>query len=105
MTVSDYFNFTVAKTQQESYNLSGTLGEWASGPINNITIPACNATGYTDDWSLDVWTAPWWNTERWNDFTLPELAVQFDGKTANLSLNGDFVAYPYVRSSASDWFG
>ncbi|KAH8690102.1 hypothetical protein BGW36DRAFT_390215 [Talaromyces proteolyticus] len=109
-TVPDNFNFTVSKTQQGSYNLSGTMQESLSSEdvistVGNVTMSSCNSTEYTDDWRLDIWTYKWWDNQGWDAFTFPSLDVQFDNNTANLTLNGYFIAQNFVRTNATDWIG
>lgn len=68
-------------------------------------MPACNATNENGDFSVSMYTDTWWSTEGWKAFELPEMSLQFDDKTANLTVDGYFAAYPYVRTNVSNWIG
>lgn len=70
----------------------------ASSIATNFTLPVCNATYLTGDYSVGMSLAKWWNTEGWDEFRYPNVSVQFDDKTANLTLDGTFYANPYVQS-------
>lgn len=63
----------------------------------NFTLPVCNTTYLTGDYNVDMSLAKWWNTEDWDGFQYPNVSVQFDDKTANLTLDGVFSAIPYVQ--------
>jgi hypothetical protein len=48
---------------------------------------------------------PWWSTEGWESFMLPRMNVTFDDHTANLTLDGDFAAYPFLRPNNTNYIG
>lgn len=68
-------------------------------------MPACNTSTEYGNWSTEIHQYRWWNTEDWSDFALPNMTVNFDANTANLTLDGTFLAEPYLRSNNSGYPG
>lgn len=55
---------------------------------------------------MSVPQAEWWDTEDWDEFVLPNVTVDFDAHTSNLTMDGDFSASPFMRSNVSRyWWG
>ncbi|CAI7583709.1 unnamed protein product [Penicillium glandicola] len=106
-TALDNFNMTATKNLNSSFTLSGgvynTQGT-ASWPLT-LDMPACNTSTEYGNWSTLIHQYKWWNTEDWSGFALPNVTVNFDANTANLTLDGTFVAEPYLRSNNSDYPG
>ncbi|GLA28145.1 hypothetical protein M752DRAFT_296855 [Aspergillus phoenicis ATCC 13157] len=92
--VSNNFNWTLNATQGPPYSLSSTLtdydplGGWASN------LASCNGSDIVE-WTF--YPTPW--DIMGNGLYLPDavLDLQFDEKTANLSLNGYFIGYQAVK--------
>ncbi|SPB51421.1 unnamed protein product [Aspergillus niger] len=92
--VSNNFNWTLNATQGPPYSLSSTLtdydplGGWASN------LASCNGSDIVE-WTF--YPTPW--DIMGNGLYLPDavLDLQFDEKTANLSLNGYFIGYHAVK--------
>lgn len=102
-SVSDYFNFTVSKTPNNLYNISSPASNWpqsASGAFENVPMRICNRSAETAEWFvfMEINSGGYWTIEGWDNFTLPDMTVLFDDKTANLTLNGDFYAYPWPEN-------
>lgn len=74
----------------------------ASWPLR-IDMPVCNTSQQYDNWSMRVLEAMWWNSQEWDEFVQPNVTVDFDAHTANLTLDGDFFASPYIRSNNSGY--
>lgn len=107
----DNFGMTVTKNPNSTFTLAGTLEDnyepdsvTPSWPIG-IDMPACNSTKEYGNWTMQVHQSVWWNTKDWVDFALPNVTATFDSKTANLTLDGTYLAQPYMRSNDSDWEG
>ncbi|KAK4868030.1 hypothetical protein LT330_007689 [Penicillium expansum] len=108
-TVPDYFNVTAARNPNSSFTLSGGMynslhpfdGD-ASWPFT-LDMPACNTSQQYGNWSTQVLQSRWWNTKDWSEFVLPNVTVDFDTRTANLTLDGDFLASPYIRLNNSGY--
>ncbi|KAF4339125.1 hypothetical protein FBEOM_6945 [Fusarium beomiforme] len=106
-TGPDLFNFTTTQTKSGAYSLSGTLEyeKMDHGPASsrlNITMPVCNTTELRGDYFVRVQEDAEWNTEGWDGFRYPNVSVQFDNKTANLTLNAVFASRPVVWPNATD---
>lgn len=43
-----------------------------------------------------------WDVEDWDGFQYPEVSMQFDDKTANLTVDGAFHATPFLRANATE---
>ncbi|KAJ6114796.1 hypothetical protein N7486_000574 [Penicillium sp. IBT 16267x] len=107
ITVKDNFNFTSTKTSN-SFALSGVLDDpngYASTGYTPISMPACNTSTEYGNWSLSIGQRPWWNNEGWEGFSLPVMNATFDDKTANLTMEGTFVAMPFLRSNITNYVG
>ncbi|KAJ5323957.1 hypothetical protein N7476_002557 [Penicillium atrosanguineum] len=95
---------TATKNSNKSFSLSGSdfdQYETASWPIYNVSMPACNSSVDTGDWRVRLWEGPWWNTEGWDAFSYPEFRANFDGKHANLTLDGSYFANSIVKNGIS----
>jgi hypothetical protein len=68
-------------------------------------MPVCNTTELSGDYSVGVQELQSWDTEGWDDFRYPNISVQFDDKTANLTMDAVFSASPYVWPNVSEWSG
>ncbi|KAF5671246.1 hypothetical protein FHETE_4216 [Fusarium heterosporum] len=101
----DNFNFTTTLTKSGAYNISTTLlpnmRESYSSRLN-LTMPVCNTTELSGDYRVDVQENQSWDTEGWDDWNYPNISVQFDDKTANLTMNAVFSTNPYVWPNMSD---
>ncbi|KAJ5804892.1 hypothetical protein N7474_010779 [Penicillium riverlandense] len=107
----DYFNITATKSQN-TFSLGGILndpsghGSWSYD--DHIWMPTCNSSYYYGNWSLTLLQIPgdeWWSTQGWRSFMLPKMIVTFDEQTANFTLDGDFQAYPFLRSNDTNYIG
>ncbi|KAL2695596.1 hypothetical protein AAEP93_003689 [Penicillium crustosum] len=111
-TVADHFNMTTTKNPNSSFTLSGEMHSnlapydgSASWPLKIDMIP-CNISEEYGNWSMNVPQAEWWDTEGWDEFVLPNVTVDFDAHTSNLTMDGDFRASPFMRSNVSRyWWG
>ncbi|RAK90359.1 hypothetical protein BO79DRAFT_263126 [Aspergillus costaricaensis CBS 115574] len=88
------FNWTLNPTQGPPYSLSSTLTEYDPQGGWGSNLASCNGS---DPMEWNLFPAPW--TVNGNGLYLPDpvLDLQFDGKTANLSLNGYFIGYDTVK--------
>ncbi|KAJ4254508.1 hypothetical protein NW762_010107 [Fusarium torreyae] len=68
-------------------------------------MPVCNTTELSGDYSVNVQETLFWNTDGWDDWNYPNISVQFDDKTANLTMDAVFTASPYVWPNVSEWLG
>ncbi|CAG2008929.1 unnamed protein product [Fusarium graminearum] len=97
------FNFTTTQASSGAYSLNGTvLNNGDSGSASawkNITMPTCNSTEWTNDYRFSMTTFESYFAEDWDDYKLPEVSMQFDDKTANLTVDGIFYAKPYRQSN------
>lgn len=106
----DYFNITATKSQN-TFSLTGTLNDtdgYGSMNYDDIRMPTCNSSYYDGSWLLSVLETPgdeWWSTQEWKSFMLPQMNVTFDDQTANLTLDGDFQASPFLRSNDTNYIG
>ncbi|KAF4968104.1 hypothetical protein FSARC_4465 [Fusarium sarcochroum] len=99
----DNFNFTTSQMPGGAYNISGSMQQLgdassSSSSWSNVTLPVCNTTHLNGDYNMGMPAYKWWNMEDWDDFMYPHVNIQFDEKTANLTLDGVFHATPYVQS-------
>ena len=108
-TAPDTFNMTATRNRNSSFTLSGDMYNKAhpydgaaSWPLT-IDMPACNTSQQYGNWSMQVSQSRWWNNENWSDFTLPNVTVDFDAHTANLTVDGSFLASPFIRSNNSGY--
>ncbi|KAJ5589374.1 hypothetical protein N7537_012052 [Penicillium hordei] len=111
-TVPDHFNMTTTKSPNSSFTLSGEMhsdlapyDRSASWRLNIDMLP-CNISEEYGNWSMSVPQAEWWDTEDWDGFVLPNVTVDFDAHTSNLTMDGAFSASPFMRSNVSRyWWG
>ncbi|KAJ5876505.1 uncharacterized protein N7529_002089 [Penicillium soppii] len=111
-TVEDHFNISTTKTS-DSFSLAGTLHAntslgYASQNFEPIWMPTCNSSYYYGNYTLAVSQLPgdwWWSTQGWTNFKLPSMNATLNGKTANLTLEGKFAAYPYLRANDTGYIG
>lgn len=68
-------------------------------------MPVCNTTELSGDYRVSVQEFRSWEAEDWDDFRYPDVSVQFDDKTANLTMDAVFSAIPYVQPNVSNWQG
>lgn len=105
--IQNSFNFTVENSKADTYNLSSTLGNSFysgsrfSGSKNiNYNMTVCNGT---KDLS---WEGAILNKKLWSDYNSnvtypdPTLDLQFDDKTANLTLRGYTMTSPSCGEKA-----
>ncbi|KAJ5604868.1 hypothetical protein N7510_010022 [Penicillium lagena] len=108
--VPDNFNFTATKSQN-TFSLGGILNDTSglsSWSYDDILMPTCNSSYYNGKWQFGTLQIPgdwWWSTRGWKSFMLPMMNVTFDDQTANLTLDGDFAAYPFLRSNDTNYIG
>jgi hypothetical protein len=62
-------------------------------------MPVCNTTEWTDDYRFSMTNYRSYFAEDWNDYKYPEVSVQFNDKTANLTVDGIFYAKPFRQSN------
>ncbi|KAH7251035.1 hypothetical protein BKA59DRAFT_434707 [Fusarium tricinctum] len=104
----DLFNFTTSQTKSGAYNLSAIIDRNKAESYSsnlNLTMPVCNTTELSGDYMISMQEFQSWQAEGWDDFRYPSMSIQFDGKTANLTMDAVFSATPYVQSNVSDWQG
>ena len=92
--VKDNFNYTLAETKSAPYNLSSTLSKYYGDGLLNFNMTSCD--GKSDvAWDGNLINKVWW-TNVGNNHTYPDpvLNLQFDGNTANLTIEGYFDATP-----------
>ncbi|RJE19806.1 hypothetical protein PHISCL_07858 [Aspergillus sclerotialis] len=98
----DIFNLTFAETSRTPYNLTGQVH--GMGVLNqlDINMTACNRSLESGRFLVNLIDGNWSGTEGWN-WAYPEVNLQFNAKTANLSVDGGFISIPYwlPNSSAS----
>ncbi|KAM0269020.1 hypothetical protein ACHAPA_004629 [Fusarium lateritium] len=102
----DIFNFTTTQTESGAYNISEILQRNVPESFSsnlNLTMPVCNTTHLSGDYSVNVQDVQSWDTEGWDDWDYPEISFQFDDKTANLTMDAVFSASPDVWRNASEW--
>ncbi|KAL3602048.1 hypothetical protein FPOAC2_06345 [Fusarium poae] len=97
------FNFTTTQVSSKAYNLTTTVkNSQNSNNVSNwgnVTMPTCNSTEWTNDYIFSMNRARSYFARDWDDFKFPEVSMQFDDKTANLTLDGTFYARPYRQSN------
>ncbi|KAM0342542.1 hypothetical protein ACHAPU_009516 [Fusarium lateritium] len=100
----DLFNFTTTQTESGAYNISAMIErdmrESYSSSLN-LTMPVCNTTELSGDYTVSLQEYQSWQAEGWDDWSYPNISVQFDDKTANLTMDAVFSASPYVWPNAS----
>ncbi|RBR12103.1 hypothetical protein FVER53590_29036 [Fusarium verticillioides] len=103
----DLFNFTTTQTKSGAYNISALLQRNEPKSYSsslNLTMPVCNTTELSGDYTIDVEEFRSWEEEDWDDFRWPNISMLFDGKTANLTMDAVFSARPYVWPNATtEW--
>ncbi|RFN52860.1 hypothetical protein FIE12Z_2873 [Fusarium flagelliforme] len=100
----DKFNFTTTQLSNGAYSVNQTLGRNESEPFSswaNVTMPVCNSSTHTGDYRLVTPNILSYYAEDWDGYKNPELSMQFDDKTANLTLDGVFHATPYMRLNST----
>lgn len=65
-------------------------------------MPVCNTTELSGDYMISVQEFWSWQAEGWDDFRYPSMSIQFDSKTANMTMDAVFAAEPYQLSNVSD---
>ncbi|KAJ5951299.1 uncharacterized protein N7479_009712 [Penicillium vulpinum] len=109
ITAPDHFNMSTASHSDSSFTLSGEmynneLYDDSSASWNmDIDMLACNTSKYYGNWSLRVSQSLSYETRGWSDFVLPNMTVDFNTHAANLTMDGDFAAAPYLRSNNSGY--
>ncbi|KAJ5888468.1 hypothetical protein N7495_008509 [Penicillium taxi] len=93
-TVEDHFDMSTIKSPN-SFSLAGTLDE-------NISLGLASQS-FKPIW-MSTWDS-WWSTRGWTDFKLPSMNAKFDDKSANLTLEGKFVASPLLRANDTGYIG
>ncbi|KAJ5119340.1 hypothetical protein N7448_010009 [Penicillium atrosanguineum] len=92
--VKDNFNYTLAETKSAPYNLSSTLSKYYGDGLLNFNMTSCD--GKSDvAWDGALINKSWWaNVGNNHSYPDPVLNLQFDGNTANLTIEGYFDATP-----------
>ncbi|KAF4998980.1 hypothetical protein FGRMN_2779 [Fusarium graminum] len=101
----DRFNATTTQTKSGAYNISAILERNMREPYSsslNLTMPVCNTTELSSDYRVSMQELESWDTEGWDDWHYPNISVQFDDKTANLTMDAVFSASPYMWLNASE---
>ncbi|KAF5708535.1 hypothetical protein FMUND_10554 [Fusarium mundagurra] len=103
----DIFNFTTTQADSGAYNISALLQrnipESYSSSLN-LTMPVCNTTELSGDYSVNIAEFRSWEAEDWDNFRWPNISVMFDDKMANLTMDAVFSARPYVWPNATtEW--
>ncbi|KAI1072041.1 hypothetical protein LB507_005371 [Fusarium sp. FIESC RH6] len=96
----DLFNFTTTQTSSGAYNMTQSLSRNESNPFSswqNVTMPVCNSSIVVNEHNFNTHNMVSYLTEDWDDYRDPVVSMQFDEKTANLTLDGVFSAAPYAR--------
>ncbi|KAL6918848.1 hypothetical protein FSHL1_002844 [Fusarium sambucinum] len=98
----DVFDFTTSQMSDGAYNISGTAGQdreyrGSLSQFANFTMPVCNSTIQTNDVRLSIVESSYWHTYGWDEYQYPHTSIQFDGKTANLTLDASFYAQPHIH--------
>lgn len=65
-------------------------------------MPVCNTTELSGDYMISVQEYWPWQAQGWDDFRYPSMSIQFDSKTANMSMDAVFAAQPYLLSNVID---
>ncbi|GKU08321.1 hypothetical protein FLAG1_08072 [Fusarium langsethiae] len=100
----DLFNFNTSQASGGAYNISGTAYphrdlETPSLFANFSGLPVCDSTKQTSESRIYMMPKPSWDGEGWNDFQYPHTSIQFDDKTANLTLASSFHSIPIVHEN------
>lgn len=92
--VKDNFNFTLAETKAAPYHLSSTLSEYYGDGALEFNMTSCDGED-TVEWSGNLIDELWWKKPSYNhSYPDPVLNLQFDGQTANLTVDGYYLAVP-----------
>lgn len=92
--VKDNFNFTLAETKAAPYHLSSTLSEYYGDGALEFNMTDC-AGSDTVEWRGNLIDELWWKKPSYNhSYPDPVLNLQFDGQTANLTVDGYYLAEP-----------
>ena len=92
--VKDNFNFTLAETKAAPYQLSSTLSEYYGDGALEFNMTNCDGKD-TVEWSGNLIDELWWKKPSYNhSYPDPVLNLQFDGQTANLTVDGYYLAVP-----------
>lgn len=92
--VKDNFNYTIIETKGAPYNLSSTLSKYYGDGLLEFNMTSCD--GKSDvAWDGYLINKDWWANVG-NNYSYPDpvLSLQFDGQTANLTIEGYFDATP-----------
>lgn len=101
--VKDIFNLTqMPATQKSSYKLSGTIID-ADKSVDNfkINLTSCDTSTEISEFLTTLIDRAWSNDASLN-WTYPEVDIDFEGKTANLTVNGYSSADPYLLVNSTN---
>jgi hypothetical protein len=100
-----YFNFTLEKTDSAPYNLSATISEYGKLDLFDgaksldFNMTACNSSREVT-WSSGLISDYWWSKMGSNiSYPDPSLSIQFDSRSANLTLDG------YISARSPNLYG
>ncbi|KAJ5698114.1 hypothetical protein N7462_000119 [Penicillium macrosclerotiorum] len=97
----DVFNWTLAPTKQAPYSLTGILPNTTLADTDMVvSMDSCNSSIETKDWLAWIIVMPWDETAGWN-WTQPTVGLQFDSRTANFTLDGYFLAQPFIKENST----
>lgn len=85
--------------------MTQTLGRNESNPFSswqNVTMPVCNSSIVVNEHKFSTPNMASYYDEDWDGYQDPEVSMQFDDKTANLTLDGVFHASPYARLNTTE---
>ncbi|KAJ5787445.1 hypothetical protein N7457_002435 [Penicillium paradoxum] len=83
------------RTKGAPYNLTGTIKNTHSKLRHfDFDLDSCNTTFESSEHKIHLIERDWWDNEGWN-WTYPEVGLQFDSQTANLTVNGYASGTPY----------
>jgi len=92
--VEDNYNFTLAETKEAPYNLSSTLSKYYGDGLLAFNMDSCDSKD-TVAWDGYLINQYWWNDIGYTHlYPNPVLNLQFDGRTANMTIDGYFFATP-----------
>ncbi|RAK98114.1 uncharacterized protein BO80DRAFT_427633 [Aspergillus ibericus CBS 121593] len=96
-SVENNFNWTLNATQSPPYSLSSTLTEYDGQGGFSSNVTSCNGTD-TVEWTF--YPLPWNLNGTGYNLPDPVIDLEFDVKTANLSLEGYFIGYEVVKEGS-----
>lgn len=99
--LGDIFNLTLSQTSKTPYNLTGQVVGLNTLNALDINLASCNTSLESDRFIVNLIDGHWSGTEGWN-WTYPQVKLQFDAVTANLSVDGGFLSTPYLLSNSTD---